>query len=160
TDSIFGDDGNDWIVGGTGADRMFGGRGDDLINADDNMDTDGGLNDRPDDPLFADADFAFGGAGLDVPIANTGADRLVDWTGEFNSFIVPFSEFGRPTVNRLISPDNKAFLLALGAGEGADPNLVEPNGELGLVDQNDPEWNDQHGPPRDPQPGNIPGVQE
>ena len=159
TDSIFGDTGNDWLVGGTGADRMFGGRGDDYLNADDNMDTNGGLNDGPDDPLFADADFAYGGAGLDVLMANTGGDRLFDWTGEFNSFIVPFSPFGAPTVNRLLSPATKDFIQALGTGEGADPTIFEPNGELGLVDQDDPDWNDQHGGPRDPQPGNIGGVQ-
>jgi uncharacterized repeat protein (TIGR01451 family) len=158
SDRIFGDTGNDWLVGGTGADRMFGGRGDDYLNADDNMDTNGGLNDGPDATLFADADFAYGGAGLDVLMANTGGDRLFDWTGEFNSFIVPFSAFGAPTVNRLLSPHVKAFIQALGTGEGADPTIFEPNGELGLVDQDDPDWNDQHGGPRDPQPGNIGGV--
>ena len=159
TDRIFGDLGNDWLVGGTGADRMFGGRGDDYLNADDNMETAGGLNDQPDAPLFADADFAYGGAGLDVLMANTGADRLFDWTGEFNSFIVPFSPFGAPTVNRLLAPHVKAFLEDLGIAEGADSTLAEPNGELGLVDQDDPDWNEQHGAPRDPQPGNIGGVQ-
>ena len=30
-------------------------------------------------------DRAFGGAGLDVLIANTGGDRLIDWVGEFNT---------------------------------------------------------------------------
>lgn len=158
-DYIFGDLGNDWLVGGTRNDRMFGGLGDDLLNADDNHDTNNGLNNRPDDPKFADGDFAFGGGGLDVMIANTGRDRLFDWTGEFNSFIVPFSPFGEPTVVRSISPHVVDFLLALGEGSGADQNLTEPNGELGLVTQKDPQWKDQHGAPRDPQPGNIPGVQ-
>ena len=122
------------------------------------MDTNGGLNDQPDAPLFADGDYAYGGAGLDVLMANTGNDRLFDWTGEFNSFIVPFSPFGAPTVNRLLSPAAKAFIADLGRQEGADATLFEPNGELGLVDQDDPDWNDQHGGPRDPQPGNIGGV--
>jgi hypothetical protein len=27
-------------------------------------------------------------------IANTGGDRLIDWVGEFNSYLVPFSPFG------------------------------------------------------------------
>ncbi|MEG4104110.1 DUF4347 domain-containing protein, partial [Microcoleus sp. Pol17C6] len=158
-DYIFGDFGNDWLVGGTRNDRMFGGMGDDLLNADDNHDTNNGLNNRPDDPEFADGDFAFGGGGLDVMIANTGRDRLFDWTGEFNSFIVPFSPFGQPTIVRSISPHVVDFLLALGEGSGADQNLSEPYGELGLVTQKDPQWKDQHGAPRDPQPGNIPGVQ-
>ncbi|MEZ6122879.1 MAG: calcium-binding protein [Planctomycetaceae bacterium] len=46
-DSIFGDLGNDWIVGGTMNDRLFGGMGDDLLNADDNLFTNGGLNNIP-----------------------------------------------------------------------------------------------------------------
>src|SRR5262249_19203349 len=40
-DRMFGDLGNDWLVGGTGRDRLFGGKGDDLQNADDNLDTAG-----------------------------------------------------------------------------------------------------------------------
>jgi len=162
-DRIFGDLGHDWLVGGTQNDRVFGGMGDDLINADDNHEngTAAGLNDLPDAPEFADADFAFGGGGLDVLIANTGADRMFDWGGEFNSYFVPFSPFGQPTIYR--SPGNNPhienFLLDLGAASGADQTLIEPDGELGLVTSADPQWGDQHGPPRDPQPGNIPGVQ-
>ena len=45
-------------------------------------------------------DFAYGGGGLDILIANSGGDRMFDWTGEFNSFLVPFARFGLPTVNR------------------------------------------------------------
>ncbi|MCT7991818.1 proprotein convertase P-domain-containing protein [Laspinema olomoucense] len=158
-DYMFGDNGHDWLVGGTNRDRLFGGMGDDLINADDNHETNGGLNNRPDDPEFADADFAFGGGGLDVLIANTGGDRLFDWTGEFNSFLVPFSPFGEPTIIRSISPHVVQFLLDLGISSGSDSQLIEPYGELGLVTQKDRQWGDQHGAPRDPQPGNIPGVQ-
>ena len=45
-DRIFGDNGNDWIVGGTDCDWLFGGFGDDLLNLDDNLETNGGANDR------------------------------------------------------------------------------------------------------------------
>ena len=90
-DRIFGDDGNDWVVGGTDCDWLFGGFGDDLLNLDDYLETDGGTNLRPEtDERFNDGDFAFGGAGRDVLIANTGNDRMFDWTGEFNSFYAPF----------------------------------------------------------------------
>ena len=90
-DRIFGDNGNDWIVGGTDCDWLFGGFGDDLLNLDDFLETDGGTNLRPEsDERFNDGDFAFGGAGRDVLIANTGNDRMFDWTGEFNSFYAPF----------------------------------------------------------------------
>jgi Ca2+-binding RTX toxin-like protein len=156
-DYVFGDIGNDWLVGGTGKDRLFGGFGDDLLNGDDNHETNGGLNNRTDPAPFTDGDFAFGGAGLDVLIANTGGDRLFDWIGEFNSYFVPFSAFGYPTVNRSPSPHIQQFLLNLGRSAGADQTLTEPNGELGLVTQQDPQWQDQNGPPRDPQAGNLPG---
>jgi Ca2+-binding RTX toxin-like protein len=158
-DNIFGDLGNDWLVGGTLNDRLFGGLGDDVLNADDNHDTNGGKNNAPDAPEFADGDFAFGGGGLDVMIANTGNDRLFDWNGEFNTYVVPFSPFGEPTVVRAPSPQIFEFLLALGKASGADRTLAEPNGELGLVTQKDPQWQNQQGSPRDPQPGNLPGVQ-
>jgi len=154
-DRIFGDLGHDWLVGGTGTDRMFGGLGDDLINADDNLDADPF---GPDAPEFADGDFVFGGGGRDVMIANTGKDRLFDWIGEFNSYIVPFSQFGAPTVNHRVSPDVLDFMADLGAGSGADTSLSEPNGELGLVTKSDALWKDQTGKPRDPQPGNLKGV--
>ena len=145
-DRLFGGNGNDWLVGGTGNDRLFGGLGDDLLNADDNHDTGGGTNDVPDAVEFADADFAFGGNGRDVLIANTGADRLFDWKGEFNSYVVPFTSFGNPTVNRQFNKPTTTFLRTLGRLSGADSTLSEPNGELGLGDGNT-------GRPRDPQPG-------
>src|SRR5262249_37266840 len=47
-DVLFGDNGNDWIVGGTGRDHMYGGWGNDLLNADDDLTTAGGLNNVPD----------------------------------------------------------------------------------------------------------------
>jgi hypothetical protein len=101
----------------------------------------------------------FGGGGLDVMIANTGGDRLFDWGGEFNSYIVPFSPFGAPTVLRSPSPSIMQFLRDLGFSSASDQTIFEPSGELGLVTQSDPQWQDQHGPPRDPPPGNLPGVQ-
>jgi hypothetical protein len=156
------EDGKDWIYGDLGNDVLFGGFGDDYHQLDDNLDTNGGLNNIADDardPLTTAGagDFAYGGGGgLDVLIANTGYDRMFDWTGEFNTFVVPFARFGLPTVNRSPSPHVIRFLIDLGLAGGADPSLAEPHGELGLVTQKDPEWGDQHGGPRDPQPGNLP----
>ncbi|MGA8049240.1 MAG: calcium-binding protein [Burkholderiales bacterium] len=169
-DKIFGDLGNDWLVGGTGRDDLYGGWGDDLMNADDNQNTNGDvLNDTPDThPSYEDR--AYGGAGRDVLIANTGGDRLIDWVGEFNSYIVPFAPFGLGTVSRTLQPQLQEFLYALSASDGADPTRTadvgasantarngEPQGELGVVIQKDFAWQDQTGGPRDPQAGNIPG---
>ena len=125
------------------------------------------LNTDPenDDPRFRDGDFAYGGAGRDVLIANTGQDRMFDWGGEFNSYIVPFSPFGIPTVNRLFSPATRNFIRALSVAGGSDEGLIglaippgEPFDEEALVEPSDGQlWQDQHGGPRDPQPGNLPG---
>ena len=137
------------------------------MNADDDHDTNGGLNDAPD----AEAsyyDMAFGGAGRDVLIANTGGDRLIDWAGEFNTYLVPFSAFGAFTISRALPPNLFEFLYDLSAADGADPTRAaetgsdperngEPDGELGLVVQKDPGWHAQTGAPADVQPGNIPG---
>jgi hypothetical protein len=177
-DAIFGDLGNDWLVGGTGRDNMYGGWGNDLLNADDDQSTNGDLNDQPDThPTYEDR--AYGGAGRDVLIANTGGDRLIDWVGEYNSYLVPFAPFGMATVSRTLQPFLPEFLYALSSGDGADstryadaiggtpptptnnsPNPSrngEPYGELGLVLQKDFAWQDQTGAPADPQAGNIPG---
>src|SRR5437899_3231445 len=170
-DVLFGDEGNDWLVGGTNSDHLFGGLGSDLMNADDNLETNGGLNNQPDAPLYADSDTAYGGGGRDVLIANTGADRLIDWTGEFNSYLVPFSPFGAQTIPRGMPPQLMQYLYDLSKSDGADQTRVgadlgtadrngEPFGEIGLVNQKDPAWGDQHGPPDDPQPGNTQGKRD
>ena len=168
-DVVFGDLGNDWLVGGTGHDTLWGGWGNDLLQADDVLTTNGSLNDVPDThPMYEDR--AFGGAGRDVLIGNTGGDRLIDWTGEFNSYIVPFAPFGAATVSRQVPPALYEFLYKLSAAQGADPtrsadnNLFylprngEPYGEIGLIIQHDGIlWRNQAGAPTDPQAGNIPG---
>ncbi|WP_020680160.1 DUF4347 domain-containing protein [Marinobacterium rhizophilum] len=160
-DVIFGDLGNDWLVGGSGNDNLYGGYGDDLLNVDDDLSTNGGLNNTPDADY---ADLAFGGAGRDIMIGNAEADRLIDWSGEFNTYLVPFNPFGLGTVSRQLQPSLPEFLYALSASDGADPTRAadtnsdparngEPDGELGLVTQKDADWGDQTGGPADPQSG-------
>ncbi len=180
-DILFGDNGNDWMVGGTGRDHMYGGWGNDLLNADDDLTTNGALNNVPETaPTYEDR--AYGGAGKDVLIANTGGDRLIDWVGEYNSYLVPFSEFGMATVSRTLQPQLHYFLYAESLSDGVDatrfsdlnggaappapknndPNPGrngEPAGELGLVLQQDAAWHGQTGAPTDPQAGNTPGTQ-
>jgi Ca2+-binding RTX toxin-like protein len=182
-DRIFGDLGNDWIVGGTGRDNMYGGRGNDLLNMDDQHDTALMLNTEP-DAYQAYGDQAYGGAGRDVLILNTGADRAIDWVGEFNSYIVPFSPFGAFHISRSLQPHLAEFLLDLSEADGSDqtgPDFAlylqhkvadartdapdpdrnfEPFGELGMVRQQDYDWGDQTGAPADPQAGNLQGQRE
>jgi hypothetical protein len=167
-DVIFGDLGNDWLVGGTGKDTIWGGWGNDLLNADDDLTTNGWLNDLPEThPTYEDR--AYGGAGLDILIGNTGGDRLIDWVGEFNTYLVPFAPFGIATVSRQNDPWLPEFLYALSKSQGADPTRTvetgnsaarngEPDGELGLITPRDHGlWQTQTGGPTDPQAGNIPG---
>jgi Ca2+-binding RTX toxin-like protein len=210
-DEIFGDLGNDWLVGGTGqndyvpveptngilgdptpaaatytvqGNTLWGGWGNDLLQADNDLSTGclvmGNGNkcttvghtytgDVPDGPNSAYQDRAYGGAGLDVLIGNTAGDRLIDWVGEFNSYIVPFAPFGIATVSRQVEPQLPEFLYALSFSEGADPTRAaddgtdparngEPFGEIGLVTQKDHGlWQQQTGSPSDPQAGNLPG---
>ena len=158
-DALFGDGGSDWISGGTGSDHLYGGWGNDLLDVDDDKSTNRNANNRVDTDTFAD--YAFGGAGRDVMIANTKNDRLIDWIGEFNSYLVPFNPYGASTVWRASSPAVRQFLYALSKSDGADQTRAplgsrngEPYGELGLTSSEDAEWGDQHGAPGDPQPGN------
>jgi hypothetical protein len=168
SDDIFGDLGNDWMVGGTGNDTIFAGWGNDVSNADDKLGTTGATDDAPDTaPTYEDR--VYGGAGIDILIGNTGGDRLIDWVGEFNSYLVPFAPFGIATVSRQVEPQLPEFLYALSRSMGADPTRTvetgnsaarngEPDGELGLITQKDHGlWQTQTGGPTDPQPGNIPG---
>lgn len=168
-DRIFGDLGNDWLVGGTGRDHVFGGFGDDMLDIDDDRSTNDGINDAP-DPFDGYADIAFGGGGRDILLANTGGDRMIDWNGEFNSYLVPFSPFGAGTIIRAGNPSIVAFLYDLSEADGADPTRIadggdaarngEPFGEIGLVKQQDPHAGDQRGAPDDPQPGNSNGAKD
>jgi len=169
-DALFGDLGNDWLVGGTGRDTMYGGWGNDYLNADDVLNTGNSVTNVGTDTNPSYEDVALGGAGRDVLQADTGGDRLIDWSGEFDSYLTPFAPFGMATVSRTVQPQLPEYLYALSLSDGADPFLAahygsdgtrngEPFGELGIVLQHDVAWGDQKGKPRDPQAGNSPGVQ-
>ncbi len=184
-DRIFGDSGNDWLVEGTGRGHVYGGMGDDLINIDDDLNSTAGTadplaNNVPDTHLSYE-DITYGGAGRDILIGNTGGDRMLDWVGEFNSFIVPFAPFGAFAISRALAPQIGDYLNDLARSDGsdqwlpdwerfavefdADPTIDSPNparnfepyGELGMIRQQDPGWGEQTGAPDDPQPGNIAG---
>ena len=160
-DIIYGDVGNDWLVGGTNTNWLFGGFGDDLLQSSPYLEVDGGTNRRPVPERWSAPTFAYGGAGRDVLIAGTGRARMYDWGGEFNSFVVPFAPFGAPVVNRSFSPWIQDFIRALAVAGGMDMTFAPatPLDELALSTPRDSFWNDQHGGPRDPQPGNVGGVQ-
>lgn len=135
-DRAFGDLGNDIIFGGTGRDHMYGGRGNDLLNMDDNHDsgasnkvgpkapTPDPLDNTLSDEFQAYADIVYSGAGRDVMILNTGADRATDWVGEFNSYLVPFSPFGAFHISRTLQPQLPEFLFDMSEADGADASII------------------------------------
>ena len=81
------------------------------------------LNDAPETHTSFE-DRVFGGAGLDILIANTGGDRLIDWAGEFNCFLVPFSPFGIATVGRQGAPRLFDSCTRSPKAQGRDPTLT------------------------------------
>ena len=163
-DIIYGDNGNDWLVGGTDTNWLFGGFGDDLLQSSPEPRDRRRAQPRARGPaLWSDPTFAYGGAGRDVLIADTGRARMFDWTGEFNSFIVPFSPFGSPGRQPLVQPvraatSSRRSSVAGGADQTFVPRLAARRARA-LRPRRTRYWNAQHGGPRDPQPGNVPGVQ-
>ena len=170
---IFGDLGHNWTVGANSMNDLYGGFGDDLLNTQRNLTIDNGLNDVPDNQVLANGvtfhGIAFGGAGRSTLIAGGVYDRLIDWRGEFNQYVVPFAPYGAPTVSRDVNPQLFQYLYQLSASDGADASIAtdfaqdptrngEPYGELGLVTQVDPFWQEQGGAPNQSVPvGHIPG---
>ena len=116
-------------------------------------------------------------------IANTGGDRLIDWVGEYNSYLVPFSPFGMATVSRTLQPGLHFFLYAESLSDGVDAtrfsDLNNGAAAAGAEEQrsqsraatasrrassawylqHDAAWHGQTGAPTDPQAGNTPGTQ-
>lgn len=130
-DILLGDWGDDWLVGGTGRDHLFGGMGGDIINSDD-LATNGGLNDEPDngnlipshegaEEVYDNSDIGFGGGGRDLLIANTGADRHEDWGGELNVFQQPFAPDGDGHNERQVPPHTFEFFYVLGESRRRRP---------------------------------------
>jgi Ca2+-binding RTX toxin-like protein len=110
-DAIFADAGNDVVYGGGADDNLFGGAGDDYLDGQ------------------AGGDIIYGGDGKDSLVADGSSDRLIDWFGNFNVFIVPGPGFGAPIIIRSPAPDMQQFLLDLAAADGS----TDANFELQVV---------------------------
>ena len=166
-DAIFGDLGNDWLVGGTGRDDLYAGWGNDLLQADDVLTTNNNLNDHPRTNASWE-DRAYGGAGIDILIANTGGDRLIDWVG---SELVPRAVLAvrdrtvsRRTTRRCPSSCTRcrrptAPIPTRDTDTGRDPRAQRRvRGELGLIRQRTTASGSSRPAARPTRrPGNIPG---
>ena len=137
-DVMTGGTGDDFMHGGAGADQMTGGDGVDRMYGDNGADNASG--NAGDDHLFGGSgddkldgntgnDIIYGGDGQDQLTADNKDDRLIDWFGNFNLFVVPGPGYGAPTIIRSPNPQMQQFLLNLGAGDGA----TDAEGELVVV---------------------------
>jgi Ca2+-binding RTX toxin-like protein len=140
-DVLFGADGNDAMWGGTGHDRILGGNGGDFLD----------LKKRATDPLLWQAvapvedtdnvkatvngaDLVYGGSGADAMQADVGdngktaGDRLLDWTGVFNLYLVCDGAYGAGKILNKSDPSVQTMLTELARSTGS----VGP-GEVALV---------------------------
>jgi Ca2+-binding RTX toxin-like protein len=139
-DRLFGDDGDDVMWGGRGHDHLWGGRGEDDLDVrprpEQIIPVQGNKEAKfaPDPPPwftwgfpenYHDIDYAHGGWDADVLQANVGdegpveGDRLIDWVGNFNAYLLCPGLFGEFVVTRDLSPSMIGFLQDLGTGDGA-----------------------------------------
>jgi hypothetical protein len=147
-DVIWGGDGHDVIWGGEGNDRIYGGAGDDVIDVKLRQDGTWPVQDWTGwagDPLVPigswvavapsvdtdrDAstdnghDLVFGGTGADLMQADVGGggpqpgDRLLDWFGAHNAYLVCDGAYGAGYVLRNPSPGTREMLRELAVVDG------------------------------------------
>jgi hypothetical protein len=98
--------------------------GNDVINGDDNLDTNGGANTAYDAAPYDSGDIAFGDAGQDTMIANSSSDKFIDLAGEFNGYLTPNNPFGLPGTAAFVHPGAGSFLRTLMLSEGEDASLT------------------------------------
>ena len=131
-DVVFGGDDSDALWGGTGHDRLFGGSGDDFIDT----------KHRATDPALWTAaapvedtdnlkatvnglDTAYGGSGHDMMQADMGdqgrtvGDRLIDWNGIYNLYLVCGGAYGAGKVQKAPDPSTQSLLTSLAAATGS-----------------------------------------
>ncbi|MEO7666957.1 MAG: thrombospondin type 3 repeat-containing protein, partial [Dehalococcoidia bacterium] len=172
-DRMFGDNGDDAVWGGRHHDHIWGGRGYDMLDvhpaADETGESPASCNplDPPSpaawyafgfdsgatcDGNLEQVDFIYGGWDADQMQANVGengnaiGDRLFDWVGNYNLFIVCPSSYGERIITRSHSPSIAEFLHRLAEGDGAympGPDAYDPSGfnEIGFVHRGDMRYN-------------------
>jgi len=157
-DRMFGDNGSDTVWGGRQHDHVWGGNDRDFLDVHPRVDESDTSPDScnpldPPDPsawyTFAfdgggtcdgnleEVDFIYGGwhaDALQANIADNGpriGDRLIDWVGVYNLYIVCPSTYGEYVITRETSPSMTTFLHQLAEGDGAF--MPGPNSGPGAV---------------------------
>jgi len=175
-DHIFGNNGDDDIWGGRHHDHIWGGRDRDqldlhprvtesnsLPNACGQLSPadpqewytfafEGGLATTTCDGNFEDVDYIYGGWDADALQANVGdngpkiGDRLFDWVGVYNLYILCPGTYGEFVSTREFSPQMTEFLHRLAEGDGAyrpGTAITDPSGfnEIAFVFRPDLKFN-------------------
>lgn len=146
-DVLWGGDGHDVLWGGVGDDRIYGGAGDDVVDvklrSDGTWPTGSWWSGRPLVPASGwalvapdvdtdrsaashnDNDLVFGGTGQDTMQADVGSagtvpgDRMFDWYGAHNAYLVCEGAYGAGYVLRSPAPATIAMLRELAMVDGA-----------------------------------------
>ena len=131
-DVVFAGDGPDAVWGGADHDRLFGGSGDDFLD----------LKKRVGDSALWTAaapvvdtdnlkatvnglDVIYGGSGHDALQADMGdtgkvpGDRLIDWTGVYNLYLVCTGAYGAGKIQNKSDPSTRTLLTNLAAATGS-----------------------------------------
>jgi Ca2+-binding RTX toxin-like protein len=170
-DHMFGDNGGDALWGGPNHDHLWGGYGRDFLDVhprvDESADNPNSCNPlTPPDPLewyqfgvdancdgnFEGIDYMYGGWDADALQADRGengpveGDRLIDWAGVFNLYILCPATYGEWVITRQLSPSITDFLHLLAEGDGAfkpGPMGSDPSGknEVAFVFSRDVRFN-------------------
>ena len=160
-DRIFGGDDDDIAWGGPDHDHIYGGHGEDTLDVRPRLSATYGRGGNavtvPKDPPewwtyarqdhYQDWDFIYGGYDRDVmqtndnnsgigPIPAPPNDRLLDWVGTYNLYLICEPLYGDFMITRTLSPGMAAFLNDLALGDGAVMTAVDGTSgfrEIGLV---------------------------
>jgi hypothetical protein len=160
-DRLFGNNGDDDMWGGRHHDHLWGGRDSDQMDlhprvteSDANPNAcaqiappdpqewytfafEDGLGTTTCDGNFEDVDYMYGGWGGDAMQANVGdngpriGDRLIDWVGVYNLYILCPGTYGEYVSTREFSPTMSTFLHKLAEGDGTykpGPSGSDPSG--------------------------------
>jgi len=187
-DRLFGNNGADDLWGGRHHDHLWGGYGSDQLDvhprvaeddANPNLCTqisqpdpqewytfafEGGLLTTSCDGNFENIDYIYGGWDADFLQANVGdngprvGDRLIDWVGAYNLYILCPATYGEYVSTRQHSPSMTTFLHKLAEGDGAyqpGPTTFDPSGfnDIGFVHKKDLKNNNS--PPAVDTPGHF-----
>ena len=164
-DRLYGDLWHDWLVGGTDCDWLFGGFGDDLLQLDDNLETAGGANTEPRErrPALPRRRLRLRRRRARRADRQHRAGPHVRLDRRVQQLHRPVQPVRRPDRQPRLQPARPRLhprarpRPAAPTRAPASPAASRSTKRRWSSRATAQLWNDQHGGPRDPQPGNIGG---